>query len=856
MDNKKSKYNISKKEAIKQLWSMGDLSYKLKGIQLEMRNLVYDSEHDITIFLVARQSGKCIISGTYVATPKGSVKIEDLNVGDEVVGYNSDGSTSLTKVEQVHVQGIKEVVDLKHRGRIIASTTMDHRWQGYNTRTKKLQLVTTRELLKSKHIKIKREYFNYAGTEGIEFPSAYSLGAFLGDGYSKHHNSNCRQFSISSEDDIIPKTVAQELGLKYWKQSGNNFSWLIGKEYKPGKGTWGSKIDIPYYNEWCRYRKAHEKICDYEVIKTWNRESQLRFIAGLIDTDGCVRVTGRNKNELKLSLSMQAESVIDCVKNMFLDLWQIELCEKIDDRDKYVNGPCYEIYSNNNFCVKRALKELTPHIKLERKQYKSEYDNFPEYNHKCEYVGVIAGDIYEAETYDIGVNNGTHLYCLANGLVTHNSYTMCTIATEYCQRTPNVRVLIVFPKKKDAASIAKDQMRKILEDCPPHMKPEYMVADKTFVFPNGSEIVCAGTDGGSAESIRGRTYHLALMDEAGFHDYNEFRYILNSIIAPTLTTTDGKIIMASTPSKEVDHPFMTDYVDEYRNQGWLVEYDIYANPLITDKRRAKIIKQFPLGEEDPDYQREYLLKTNVVTSLMAIPEWYDIKDDVVIDAEKPAYYDAYVSMDPAVADGTGIVFGYYDYLNRRLVICDEDFIGGEEERTLSTEDIANSLERKEKINFSNPLSGEVYKPYMRISDNNMPLLLNDLLSVHDKQFIATQKDNKADKVNSVRMKLKRGEIVISPKCVNLIHHIQTAKWDKTRKKFVKNKGNKSKGIKANHSDLLDALVYLVRNYQPEKNPYPDGYFEMSGNGVFQSRKPSEANQKLVELANAILNIKR
>ena len=74
-------------------------------------------------------------------------------------------------------------------------------------------------------------------------------------------------------------------------------------------------------------------------------------------------------------------------------------------------------------------------------------------------------------------------------------------------------------------------MRQILQDCPPHLKPEYMVADKTFVFPNGSEIVCSGTDGGAAESIRGRTYHLALMDEAGFHDYHDFRYIsLQSLV--------------------------------------------------------------------------------------------------------------------------------------------------------------------------------------------------------------------------------------------------------------------------------------------------------------------------------------
>jgi len=438
---------------------------------------------------------------------------------------------------------------------------------------------------------------------------------------------------------------------------------------------------------------------------------------------------------------------------------------------------------------------------------------------------------------------------------TGKSFTMCSIGAEFCQRNPNVKVLLLFPKKKDCKRVAKEHMRKIHEDCPEHLQPEHKVADNTFVYPNGSEIIMAGTDGGSAESVRGSTLHLILMDEAGFHDYNDFLYIVNSILMPTLTTTDGKVVMASTPSKEPDHPFMTNFVDVYRAEGWLVEYDIYSNPLISEKQREKIIKRFPLGEEDPEYQREYLLKTRVSNSLMVVPEWHDIEDDVVKAAERPIFADNYVAIDPAVVDGTGIIFGYYDYKRDKLVIEDELFLGGDGTKSLTTQEIADGITRKENNLFRNPYTGEINEPYMRISDNNLPLLINDLATKHNIRFRTTKKDGKEDKVNQVRMLMKRGKLEIHPRCKNLIDHIRTAKWEKNRKKFVRNKGDMTKKIKPNHSDLLDALIYLVRNYHPHRNPYPEGYYDLKGESAFKGRnyeKPSENK----ELMKSIMNLRK
>lgn len=439
------------------------------------------------------------------------------------------------------------------------------------------------------------------------------------------------------------------------------------------------------------------------------------------------------------------------------------------------------------------------------------------------------------------------------------TFTMCTISVEFCIKNPNQIVKLIFPKKKDAQQVARFQMKEILNDCPPHMKPEWKEAQKLFVFPNGSEIQMAGTDGGSAESVRGSAAHLILLDESGFHDYNDFEYIVNSILMPTLLTTKGKLIMASTPSKEPDHPFMVQYVEPARHDGSLVEFDIYSNPMITEDMIDEIAEEYPLGKEDPSFKREFLLISESDHNLMVVPEFTkDVKNDIVKSNPVPAHYDAYVSGDPAVTDLTGILFGYYDFLQNKLIIMDELVMGGKGQKSLTTSDIADGVRRKEKILFQNPLTGEVQEPYLRLMDNNNLILINDLYKEHGLRFIPTKKDKKREQVNKLRMMLRKGDILIDPKCKNLIYHLETTRW-----KFLKNgtatdKFDHSKGVqgkfKAHHGDLVDALLYMVRNVQFSKNPYPDDWQAMSGENVFQSRY-QETESELSRTFKGVMNMK-
>jgi len=413
------------------------------------------------------------------------------------------------------------------------------------------------------------------------------------------------------------------------------------------------------------------------------------------------------------------------------------------------------------------------------------------------------------------------------------SFTMCAVATETCIKTPNSIVKYVCPKQKMVKTIVNPIMRVILEDCPIDLKPEYKEADKVYRFPNGSEIQFAGSDSGNIENIRGGFSHLCLVDEAGFVD--DLNYAVLSVLSPTTKTTGGKIVLASTPSREPDHEFMVDFVAPADAEDKLIKYTIYDNPMFTDDIIKETIDEYPMGKDDPQFRREYLCESAIDSEIMVIPEFNDaLQNDILKSVDLPPHFDIYISGDPAAKDLTALLFGYYDFLNSQLVILDELILGGEG-TDITTQDIADGIKRKEKLLFTNKLTGEVQQAYLRIMDNNNLILLNDLFTEHGLHFIPTAKDNKEAQINKTRMWLKQGRIIIHPRCVNLKYHIKMARWQTdrngNRKGFQRVKATSDGRLKANHCDALDALLYMVRNIDVNKNPYPANYFELTGGDI-------------------------
>lgn len=394
------------------------------------------------------------------------------------------------------------------------------------------------------------------------------------------------------------------------------------------------------------------------------------------------------------------------------------------------------------------------------------------------------------------------------------------LATEQCINNPNSIVKLLQPKQNMIRRNFKPIMNMILEDCPKDMFPEFKTQDNTYVFPNGSEIQLAGTDNGNADNIRGGKAHLCLIDEAGF--CNELNDLISSILIPTTLQTNGRIILCSTTSTDPNHEFIQQLKEARVKKTLLVRtiYDVLRmgieskeeEPQIDNRKIDTIIKGTPGGEESDAFRTEYLCEIITDSDRSVVPEFTKNEKDIVVEWNRPPFCDKYVSMDIGIRDLTVVLFGYYDFQNAVLVIEDELVMNGNE---MTTDKLAEGIRQKEHTTWLNKLTGEQEKPHMRVCDNSLTVI-NDLSMLHGLYFRATDKQNKAEALNQLKMMFNSHQIVIHPRCEVLITHLRLATWDKTKKDYTRSKDN-------GHFDALDALVYMARNINFSHNPYPKGY---------------------------------
>jgi hypothetical protein len=396
---------------------------------------------------------RCLEKGTEVLTPKGPIKIEDLKKFDQVYGVNSNGDVELTTVLELYNNGVREVRSLEVSGIKIAASTEDHRWltstssngDGY----RKSEVRAIKDF--TKYTSIERRLVKIPCGDVSE-PHAYAIGALLGDGCCSISRGK-NDIWVSSETDEIPNKLKEVINADTVKRSHeSNYNWVIRK----------NNIHCNHYEAWLKGKKAHEKTVDLNTVNSWDRESCLQFLAGLIDTDGSVYV---KDSRLSIQFGCQSYSTVEAFQLLFYKLWQHKLSIHVDVRDKYVNGPVYYVRCSSNLYSKRALFELGDRL-IERKRWKPEYSDLIEQRKETR-LGAQITEAYQAETFDIAVSNETNLFLLANeGLISENSGKSTTLGagiaiyfatqfdyTPYLGTSPHATIPIVSPTKEQAGEI-------------------------------------------------------------------------------------------------------------------------------------------------------------------------------------------------------------------------------------------------------------------------------------------------------------------------------------------------------------------------------------------------------------------
>ena len=350
-----------------------------------------------------------------------------------------------------------------------------------------------------------------------------------------------------------------------------------------------------------------------------------------------------------------------------------------------------------------------------------------------------------------------------------------------------------------------------MDDCPKDLRPVFKFQSSKFIVPStGSEIKLVGLDR-KPNGLRGNVIDMIVLDEAGF--ITNLDYLYKSVIVPATTHRPHcKIFMISTPPSTPAHPFV-DFAEKAEFEGGYCKLTIYDNPMV-DHHTIKRLMDESGGEQSSTWKREYLAERVLDSNLAIIPEWRDeYVQDIARDAYYP-FYHKYVGMDLGTSHFTAVIFGYYDFMKARLVIEDEFVTRGPE---LTTETLQKQIKAKElELKWEETKAKGAKVPYLRVSDSNNPLLLQDLSHLHGLHFIATDKGTLEEMINTLRLMVARGQVIVHPRCKHLVGCLKYGVWNQKRTHFAESKVY-------GHFDGLAALVYLVRNLNKNTNPVPPDF---------------------------------
>lgn len=381
------------------------------------------------------------------------------------------------------------------------------------------------------------------------------------------------------------------------------------------------------------------------------------------------------------------------------------------------------------------------------------------------------------------------------------TYWIAVIAIKVALSKDLARVKIASAYLKDVEEYIVPTFDLVLEDCPEELKPQYLDSKKKYRFKNGSEIQIVGLDK-NPNAGRGNYCDLYVFDEAAF--IKNLSYIYSSIVMPMTMYREGaKVIMISTPPKTPDADYV-DFIHKAKREDAYVELDIFKNPMVTPEM-AEEYRRECLTETD--WEREYLCKIVTDKTLALIPEAANKSLSIDINAYNDPnciYFHKYVSMDLGVRDLNVTLFGYYDFSRGKLVIQREHVMNGPDMTTPKLHAAISEIEQE---------LWQGKEPYKRVADNNNPLLLLDLGSIHNMFFHSTSKDNLHAMVNAVRVWISQDRIEIDPSCRFLIDSIKFGIWNENRSEFARSKT-------LGHYDAVASLMYLVRNIDEQTNPIP------------------------------------
>jgi hypothetical protein len=359
------------------------------------------------------------------------------------------------------------------------------------------------------------------------------------------------------------------------------------------------------------------------------------------------------------------------------------------------------------------------------------------------------------------------------------------------------------PWKDQARKIVMPELEKIQELCPKRYKFKFYRTDSFYAAPNDSKIYLHGLNEDRGESARGSFADVIVVDEMG--SLREPQYIINEVLRPQLLTTNGQMVLISTPPRNLAHMWYIEREKAIRD-GRFIRKIVTDNESLTEEQIEKFIEEMG-GRESPACKRELFCEDAADPDKLIIPEFtnYELQTVVPDDYPRPEFFTPYVGGDSGFDDNTALLFAYHDF-EKNEVVFDSEYL-------------TNGKTTREIITNAKRIEGELWgatpcrEPLRRVYDADKQLLM-DIIGDLKYSVALPKKDDKRAAINGLRRAIQEGRVKIKRRCLNLIRQLKVGQWKDDRHSDFE------RSDELGHLDAIAAAVYLYRTVIPTYNPWP------------------------------------
>lgn len=405
---------------------------------------------------------------------------------------------------------------------------------------------------------------------------------------------------------------------------------------------------------------------------------------------------------------------------------------------------------------------------------------------------------------------------------------------ERCLRKPS-NALFLAPLQQQVEGIVRPILDHLLRGCPMEMglrwrRNQLRLRNPAWKTAGFSTFTWIGADRATGRHIRGLpSQNLIVCDEAGFienldklHD-RVLIYLLHQ-------QEDPALVMATTPSESLAHPFITRFLKVAKDSGTYRRIRASENPDFTWEDKKAILDAIkPHDEGSVAYQREAECELLQDEDTSTVPEYSRMIPVIEVEShQRPQHWFPVVAVDLGYVDETAILAGYVDFAEQVLVV-EREWV----QSRANSKAIAQAIRGIEEDVFA----GNLHPPFRWM--DAPPMVLDDFWLAEQIRFRRAETHDPLTSLAKLRAIVQEGRLRILPGCPTLRHQMLTGS-------LRKNSGGGMRLARTqdlSHQDAIAALVYMVRmapwglNPIPQKRALPRMGTPVDDGTAFQAPKP-------------------